>query len=154
MSILIPAHLRLQRDMMKVQQQQVETDLINNITFVALAENGTLDEVTATEHAALFSDWVPGVAYITGNIRKYNNNLYKCVQAHTSQADWTPDAAPSLWIKIGDPAEEYPAWSQPIGAHDAYNAGDTVTHNEKKWKSTVDGNVWEPGVYGWEEIIE
>lgn len=51
-----------------------------------------------------------------------------------------------MWIPL------YPAWSQPIGSHDAYAAGDKVTHNEKKWVSTCNANVWEPGVYGWEEV--
>ena len=53
-----------------------------------------------------------------------------------------------------DPAEEWPEWSQPVGAHDAYNAGDKVSHNGKHWTSAMDGNVWEPGTYGWDEITE
>ena len=61
---------------------------------------------------------------------------------------------PALWSKVGDPAEEWPAWSQPLGAHDAYNAGDKVSHNGKHWTSDTDGNVWEPGVYGWTEAVE
>ena len=91
-----------------------------------------------------------------GLLEKYSTTEvgYRCVQAHTSQDDWTPDAAASLWSKVGNPAEEYPAWSQPIGSHDAYGEGDKVTHNEKKWVSTCNANVWEPGVYGWEEVSE
>lgn len=81
-----------------------------------------------------------------------NGTLYKCVQAHTSQADWTPDAAVSLWSKTSDPAEEWPEWSQPVGAHDAYALGAKVSHNGKHWTSTTANNVWEPGVYGWEEV--
>lgn len=131
-----------------------ETNNVTAIAFVSLAEAGTIDEVTAGEHREMFAPWAVGVSYIVGNIRTYGEGLYKCVQAHTSQADWTPDAAASLWVNIADPSEEYPVWSQPIGAHDAYITGDKVTHNEKKWLSTVDGNVWEPGVYGWEEITE
>lgn len=83
-----------------------------------------------------------------------NGTLYKCVQAHTSQADWTPDTASSLWSKTSDPAEEWPEWSQPVGAHDAYSKGAKVSHKEKHWISTVDSNVWEPGVYGWEESTD
>ena len=79
------------------------------------------------------------------------HELYKCIQDHTSQEDWTPDKAVSLWVCTSDPAEEWPAWSQPVGAHDAYNAGDKVSHNGKHWTSAADGNVWEPGVYGWTE---
>lgn len=128
-----------------------ETNLVTSIAFVALAENGTLDEVTATEHLSVFAPWEPNIDYAVGNLRRYGDALYKCIQAHRSQDDWTPDAAVSLWAKAGDPTEEWPEWSQPIGAADAYMAGDKVAHNEKHWTSDVDNNVWEPGVYGWTE---
>lgn len=97
---------------------------------------------------------------IEANVEKSKSEIkaigkrIRCVQAHTSQADWTPDATASLWKKIGDPTEEWPAWSQPIGAHDAYNSGDKVSHNGKHWTSNIDANVWEPGVYGWTEVTE
>lgn len=121
------------------------------IVFVTLAEAGSIDAETAAEHADLFAEWAFPVGYTVGQIRRYNGTLYKCVQAHTSQADWTPDTASSLWSKTSDPAEEWPEWSQPVGAHDAYSKGAKVSHKEKHWISTVDSNVWEPGVYGWEE---
>ena len=123
----------------------------NGIVFVTMAEAGSIDPVTAAEHADLFAEWAYPIAYTVGQIRRYNGTLYKCVQAHTSQADWTPDTASSLWSKTSDPAEEWPEWSQPVGAHDAYSKGAKVSHKEKHWISTVDSNVWEPGVYGWEE---
>ena len=124
------------------------------VAFVALCEVGTLDTVTASEHTELFAEWAYPIAYTVGQLRRYNGTLYKCVQAHTSQADWTPDMAASLWSVAADPAEEWPAWSQPVGAHDAYAAGDKVSHNGKHWTSSVDSNVWEPGVYGWTEYTE
>lgn len=125
---------------------------VTSIAFVVLAESGVIDEVTATEHTDVFAAWEPNVSYAVGALRTYENVLYKCVQAHTSQADWTPPAAPALWAKAGDPAEEWPEWSQPIGAHDAYALGDKVSHSGKHWESTVNANVWEPGVYGWNEV--
>lgn len=42
-----------------------------------------------------------------------------------------------------------PAWVQPTGAHDAYALGAQVTHNGQVRQSTVNANVWQPGVYGW-----
>ena len=86
------------------------------------------------------------------NIRRHGGKLYRCLGDHTSQADWKPDAAPSLWVAISDPEEEWPKWSQPLGATDAYPAGAQVSHADKHWTSSVDNNVWEPGVYGWEEV--
>lgn len=124
------------------------------VAFVALCEVGTLDVVTASEHADLFAPWAYPIAYTVGQLRRHNGKLYRCVQAHTSQADWTPDTAASLWSVAADPAEEWPAWSQPIGAHDAYAKGDKVSHNGKHWTSNVDSNVWEPSVYGWTEYTE
>lgn len=101
----------------------------------------------------LFAPWAVPVAYTVGQIRRYTDGkLYKCVQAHTSQADWTPDKTASLWTPVSDPAEEWPEWSQPVGAHDAYSKDAKVSHNGKHWTSTVDSNVWEPGVYGWTEV--
>lgn len=128
-----------------------ELNLVTSIAFVALAENGTIDEVTATEHLNTFAPWEPDVQYAVGNLRVYDGRLWKCIQAHRSQLDWTPDVAVSLWVKAGDPAEEWPEWSQPVGAADAYMAGDKVSHNGKHWISDIDANVWEPGVYGWHE---
>ena len=95
--------------------------------------------------------WVAedGKAYAVGDRVKYNGLLYRCVQAHTSQADWTPDVVPALWVRTS--TEEWPEWIQPTGAHDAYNKGDKVSHNEKHWVSDIDANVYEPGVYGWTE---
>lgn len=124
----------------------------SGIAFVAMAEAGTIDGVTAGEHADLFSPWAYPVNYTVGQIRRYTDGkLYKCLQAHTSQADWTPDTAVSLWVSISDPAEEWPEWSQPLGAHDAYSKGAKVSHNGKHWISDLDANVWEPGQYGWTE---
>ena len=128
-----------------------EQETVNSIAFVTLSEAGSIDDVTAGEHMDAFAPWAVSVAYTVGQMRKYGGKLYRCITAHSSQADWTPDAAVSLWSVASDPAAEYPAWSQPTGAHDAYNAGDKVTHNGKTWTSDIDNNVWEPGVYGWTE---
>lgn len=122
------------------------------IMFVTLAEGGQIDPATAAEHTELFALWAVPVNYTTGQIRQHGGKLYKCLQDHLSQGDWQPDNAPSLWVAISDPAEEWPAWSQPIGAQDAYAQGAKVSHNGKHWLSTAANNVWELGVYGWEEV--
>ena len=127
---------------------------VMGITFVTLTKKGDIDDVTASEHADLFEPWVASKAYAVGDIVSYNGLLYRCVQAHTSQADWTPDLTPALWTRIADPTVEYPEWSQPLGAHDAYPLGAKVSHNGKKWVSDIANNVWEPGVYGWSEVVE
>ena len=77
--------------------------------------------------------------------------LYKIVQAHTSQDNWRPDATPALYDAFGLDESGYPLWSQPTGAHDAYNVGDIVNYNGTLYQSTINGNVWSPDVYpaGW-----
>ena len=121
---------------------------------IRLAMDGVTADMTdeeAASVAALFMPWKADTAYETDERVRYSDLLYKCLQGHTSQADWTPDAAVSLWVRIDDPAVEWPQWRQPTGAHDAYALGAKVSHNEKHWISLVDANVWEPGEYGWEE---
>ena len=110
----------------------------------------TLDDETALTGVELFPTWVVGKAYAVSDRAQYNGILYKCVQAHTSQADWTPDATPALWVVVS--IDEYPEWVQPLGATDAYNKGDIVSYNGKLYRSTIDGNVWSPDAYpaGWE----
>lgn len=113
------------------------------------------DDAALAAPAVLFDEWsADSVVYAKGDIRQYNGLLYRCVQAHTSQSDWTPSAAASLWARIADPTQEWPEWIQPTGAHDAYANGAKVSHNGKHWISTAKDNVWEPGVYGWEEATE
>lgn len=92
------------------------------------------------------------IDYSAGYRVRYGGLLYKCLTAHTSQDSWTPDAAPSLWVRIDDPAVEWPEWRQPQSSTDAYAQGAKVSHNGKHWVSTADSNVWEPGVYGWENV--
>ena len=106
----------------------------------------TLDDATALTGVELFPPWKL-IAYSVGDRVQYNGTLYKCIQAHTAQSDWTPDATPALWVIVT--VEEWPEWVQPTGAQDAYAKDAKVTHNGKKWISSYDANVWEPGVYGW-----
>lgn len=146
-----------EKQKLEVAAMDIESiSAIGSIAFVAMAENGDIDEITAGEHMSIFAPWEPNISYSVGNLRVYpadggEQKLYKCIQAHTSQSNWTPDIAKSLWTTASDPAIEYPDWSQPVGAHDAYQTGDKVSHKNKHWVSTIDNNVWEPGVYGWSE---
>ena len=108
----------------------------------------TLDDETALTGVELFPTWVVGKAYAVSDRAQYNGTLYKCIQAHTSQSDWTPDATPALWKTVS--LDEYPEWVQPAGAHDAYNIGDKVTYNGQHYVCTSNANVYAPDVYGWQ----
>lgn len=117
----------------------------------------TLTEEQALVCVRLYRPWEIGKEYTVGEYMTYGVNdvgdpqLYKVVQDHTSQADWTPDVTPALYDAIGLDDDGYPVWSQPTGAHDAYNTGDIVNYNGTLYQSTIDGNIWEPDAYpaGW-----
>ena len=118
--------------------------------LVTLREKATDEQALAVP--VLYPAWRSGVYYAAGIRVLYNGNLYKVLTAHTSQDDWTPDAAPSLFAKVLIPDETViPEWEQPDSTN-PYSAGDKVTHNGKTWVSDIDNNVWEPGVYGWTEL--
>ena len=113
-----------------------------------------LGDTDALEIKTIYPEWDATATYAVGNKILYNNILYKCLSAHTAQETWPPTDAPSLWTKvlIPDPGV-IPEWEQPESTN-PYMAGDKVTHNGKTWVSSIDNNVWEPGVYGWDEITE
>lgn len=103
--------------------------------------------VNATDEEALdnilaYPKWQVGKAYTKDERVRYEEVLYKVLQNHTSQSDWTPDVAVSLFVKVS--IEEFPEWVQPTGSHDAYQKGDKVSHNGKHWVSLIDANVYEP----------
>ena len=100
----------------------------------------------------LYPIWKINVEYAVDDRILYNNILYKVITAHTSQTDWTPDVATSLFAKVLIPDENViPEWEQPDSTN-PYMAGDKVKHNNKIWVSIIENNIWEPGIYGWTEI--
>lgn len=115
----------------------------------------SLTDEDALDAIELFNSWKAGEQYDTGERLRYNGKLYKVLQAHTSQADWTPDVAPSLYVEIAEPGD-IPVWKQPTGAQDAYNIGDKVYFPDKQgyiYESLINANVWSPEVYpaGWKQ---
>ena len=111
-----------------------------------------LPDDDALEAVELFPAWATGVSYTADERVSYADKLYRCVQSHTSQVDWTPDATPALWTEVAKPGE-IPVWKQPTGAQDAYKIGDKVHYPGKDdpvYISTVDNNVWSPETYGWD----
>lgn len=112
----------------------------------------SLDDISAAATPELFPKWRAGVDYTTGYRVEHGGALYKALVDHTSAEGYTPDITNYQWVAITDPSIEYPDWVQPLGYADAYPLGAKVTHNGKRWISTVNENTWEPGVYGWDEI--
>lgn len=127
-----------------------------SIAFVKMVEKGEIDEITASENANLFLEWDEKSSYKVNELRQREGKLYKCLQAHTGQADWEPENTPALWKLIGIDENGIMEWSQPISSADAYNTGDEVMYNGVHYRSLIDNNVWSPETYpqGWEVVIE
>ena len=113
------------------------------------AVTATLTDEQGLELITLFEPWRTDLAYAVGDRRRHGETLYNCVQAHTAQDNWTPDATPALWTPIS--VDEYPLWVQPTGVQDAYMTGDKVTFEGKRYTSVIDNNTWSPTAYpqGW-----
>lgn len=116
----------------------------------------SLPDEDALEAVELFPMWQAGHAYAVNERVRYGGKLYRVVQAHTSQPDWTPDATPALFAEVA-PTGVIPVWRQPTGAQDAYNIGDKVHYpdvNGPVYESTIDGNIWSPEAYpaGWRAV--
>lgn len=132
------------------------TQKATTVMFRALAQTDVIKPADALDNAGMFPAWSDciGQRAEAGSYWRHGDKLYRvnAGQGHTIQADWAPGKAASLFSMAANPAEAWPKWIQPTGAHNAYAKGAKVTHNGKRWASTADGNVWSPGVYGWEEI--
>ena len=115
----------------------------------------SLNDEDALEAVNLFPNWSPDAAAYTVDQRvNYEGTLYKCLQAHTSQAGWTPTAAPSLWAKVLIPNPNViPEWEQPDSTN-PYMLGDQVLFNGIVYESTINNNIWSPSAYpaGWKQV--
>ena len=134
---------------------EAQAEVVAASVMVAQIQAQSLTDEQALSVQVIYPQWDGnGTAYTAGFKVLSNDILYKCLQAHTSQADWTPEAATSLWTKvlIVDKTT-IPEWEQPDSTN-GYAAGDKVTHNGATYESLVDNNVWEPGATGTETLWE
>ena len=128
---------------------------LRKILEKAMTAAQSLTDAEAITATCLHPKWSgDGVQYTAGQRVQDDGVLYTVLQAHISQPGWKPADAPSLFAKvlIPDPTA-VPEWEQPDSTN-PYAKGDKVAHNGKTWVSDIDGNVWEPGVYGWTEVAE
>lgn len=132
--------------------ESLNVQTLNSVAKLARMQANTLNDDQAKEVQELYDTWEPGKEYKAGDRVNYIRNLYKVLQNHTSQEGWEPNQAPALFTAITVYDDNLELWTQPSGSTDAYQKGDKVLHNDIEWESTVDNNVWEPGVYGWEQI--
>lgn len=135
----------------------VEQKAAQEVMFMSVQREVMLQSLPnekAVKLNLLYSEWDSNAHYDKSYIVKYTNKLFRCLQAHQSQESWTPAAAPSLWVEIADPSEEYPQFKQPTGAHDCYKIGDKITFEKEHYVSEINSNVWSPTDYprGWRKV--
>lgn len=133
------------------EQSQAVAFIAQNVVLNQLTA-GTFDFSHLAKVVYIFPEWQVGIEVAIGDVYTYNGEIVQCLQAHTTQADWTPDVTPALWKTYRD-SSVIAEWVQPDSTN-PYRMGDKVTHNGKTWQSTNDANVWEPGTTGapWTDI--
>ena len=137
------------------QLNQIKSADFTTATFVEQAEKGNVDEETARQHTELFEAWAVDTVYEVGAMRQYEGNLYKCLQSHTSQENWTPDATPALWVEVAAP-NEYREIKDGMLPTEAFALGEIGWYKteDNLWKSLIDANTYTPETYpaGWEQV--
>lgn len=130
------------------EAEQLRTELNSLIS--------TMTDEEAVERPILFPNWKVSTTYSVGTRVRYGGRIFKVLQTHTSQEDWTPSRAPSLFAEVltsedGEPQE----WVQPSSTN-PYLTGDKVIYNGLVYESLIDNNVWSPADYpsGWQLISE
>ena len=119
-----------------------DDSIIPMVSVLVRADMMLPEELAALANA--YPAWQAGEAVAVDDLRSHDGMLWRAVQAHTTQADWQPDVAVSLWARTAPP-DVIPEWRQPLGAHDAYPVGYVVTRNGSLYESLHPTNVWEPG---------
>jgi hypothetical protein len=134
--------------------------LTASIAFVTLARAGAIDDITIAEHPMTFPQWDESFRGAAGGIIRDiaadgTVGLYRNLHDITDAAqNVKPSESPTVWKPVADPGAEFPDWSQPYGDFDAYDKGAKVSYGGAHWTSDLDGNVWQPGVYGWTEVTQ
>ncbi|MCL2045716.1 MAG: alpha-amylase [Oscillospiraceae bacterium] len=157
MNELLEAAKAERRRQERVHEMVERSTDVSALVFAVMAQSEMVDDVTITEHSDIFAVWDENWTGGRGTILQDEGRLFRALHDIGAGQNAKPSETPSLWQEIGNPADEYPMWVPFLGVGDAYRLGDKVTHNGKKWICTGVGgdgiwNVWEPGVWGWEEV--
>ena len=133
---------------------------INSSAFVGGDWGTEIDQGWGDKYHHAQNNYFPHPLYGEDGIPRYKLEDGQAVERTEEEiaADRAelPEATPALYDAFGLDESGYPVWSQPSGAHDAYNTGDIVNYNGTLYKSLLDGNTWSPEAYpqGWEVYSE
>lgn len=126
------------------------------ITLAMMQAEGLSDD-EALKVPALYPEWSGNsVVYPVGTRVLYNGTLYRALETRTSTPTESPIDSPQNWVKVlpSSSGETAPEWEN---GH-IYNQGDRVTRRGNIYESTMDSNIYEPGVFGsescWTQITQ
>lgn len=155
MAVYSPTIEKLEANAAKESQRIYNSQFETAVSMFVNTQASSMSEEDMLQVEMLFAEWTIGNSYKTGDVVRYQGGLWQALQNSTAQDIYPPDQFVAGWKRIGNPNPKgiFP-WSQPLGATDAYPLGAKVTHKGKTWESTIANNVWEPGVYGWEEVSD
>ena len=128
-------------------ENAIDSGYLRNTAIPIISRQIRGDALLPEELAALanvYPAWQADESVTVDDLRSFDGMLWKVVQGHATQSDWTPTVARSLWTRTAPP-DVIPEWVQPLGAHDAYPIGYKVTHNGELYESLHPANVWIPG---------
>lgn len=146
------ATLRSYNEITPEEEQALSEKLHSDMVAYSTQDKSPLNVVSKLKEVVSCPGWKAGIAVKVGEVYGYEDNLYEVIQAHTTQADWTPPIAKALWKRYYEPSDDPWELVQPAGAHDAYPLGARVEYNGNIYESTIDANVWAPDVTGWKNL--
>lgn len=124
---------------------------------LAMMQAEALSDDEALKVPALYPEWSGNsVVYPVGTRVLYNGTLYRALETRTSTPTESPIDSPQNWVKVlpSSSGETAPEWEN---GH-SYNQGDRVTRRGNIYESTMDSNIYEPGVFGsescWTQITQ
>jgi len=146
--------ITLQEQLITTKAELRRTQALANEVAKAIIRIDEIAPEALEKIKEVYPVWMSGQEYAVGEVVRHEGVVYQVIQAHTSQADWTPDIVPALFKRISPAPEIIPEWVQPAGGHDAYNTGDRVIYEGRVYESLIDANVWSPTAYpaGWKLV--
>lgn len=141
------------------QTEPTYDEMLSAVKTMLSSSIEDLSDEEALEIAALYSTWISkveeaeqkGSGVVAGERLWYNEKLWKVIQPHIPQRDWTPDTAVSLYVEVS--IEEWPEIPEIITAENAWMKGEKGTWKGQHYESLIDNNTWNPEAYpaGWKK---
>ena len=98
----------------------------------------TVDDNTALRMLEFYPEWASDTDYTAGYKVHRGGKLWRCIQAHTSQAGWEPENAASLWTEICESHAGTLEDPIPYSGNMALESGKYYSQNSKIYRCTRD----------------